>query len=664
MKFAEELFANSIPEWRTQYLQYELMKTMIYEMLNDCKLSAEHERATLMLEKDKTFFKFCKEEFMKIDSFCKQKIAEAEAINTGLDRELNLIVSYMDSISSTSPKSKNYELKSSSIRKKKSKQVKDMTEMKTEKQLKSDYAELYLKLRLLQDYQQINRVGLRKILKKHDKALGMKRGDKWFKVNVELETSPFVSNDHLITTMITNIEDTVTEKLERGNRQKAMKRLHVPPIKTTINFWTTFFLGLTSFGTILLSIFIAYRSSSRLDQPRWVGVRLFRGWALLFAHVFLLGVNMYYWQKNGINHVLIFEMNPRDRLTYQDIMLISSTYLMVWAIFVLGFVYSDALGIPTAALPIIFIFVCSLILFQPFPCFYRSARFWFVKHVVNCFKAPFINVIFADFWMADQMVSLVTFFLDFEYTICFYIFYVDWHSDMSIIVKNMTDEFPHFNESMNSIGINPKTGADRCVSNAYGIRPIVSCIPILIRIMQSSRRFRDTKKKRHLANAGKYSTTLLIVLFGTLNSLHRVHHGDNAFFWIWILAYLVSFCYTFYWDVKMDWGLFDSNAKVNKYLRDELMYGQKYWYYTAIIFDFVFRWSFLVNVSTGDAWLDDIDLLITITTLLECFRRSVWNLFRLENEQINNCGEFRETRHIYITPINQTNLEEASYFEG
>lgn len=39
--------------------------------------------------------------------------------------------------------------------------------------------------------------------------------------------------------------------------------------------------------------------------------------------------------------------------------------------------------------------------------------------------APFHHVGFADFWMADQMNSLVVALLDFQYIICFYAY--DWH---------------------------------------------------------------------------------------------------------------------------------------------------------------------------------------------------------------------------------------------
>lgn len=42
-------------------------------------------------------------------------------------------------------------------------------------------------------------------------------------------------------------------------------------------------------------------------------------------------------------------------------------------------------------------------------------------------------------------------------------------------------------------------------------------------------------------------------------------------------------------------------------------------------------------------------------------RRFVWNFFRLENEHLNNCGEFRAVRDISVAPLNaddQTLLEQ------
>jgi len=60
-----------------------------------------------------------------------------------------------------------------------------------------------------------------------------------------------------------------------------------------------------------------------------------------------------------------------------------------------------------------------------------------------------------------------------------------------------------------------------------------------------------------------------------------VHSGDavssagSAFLYIWVVSAFASTCYTFIWDVRMDWGLFDKNAGDNRYLREEIVYSRK-----------------------------------------------------------------------------------------
>ena len=47
----------------------------------------------------------------------------------------------------------------------------------------------------------------------------------------------------------------------------------------------------------------------------------------------------------------------------------------------------------------------------------------------------------------------------------------------------------------------------------------------------------------------------------------------------------------------------------------------------------------------------DSDIMLSILAPLEVFRRFIWNYFRLENEHLNNCGNFRAVRDISIAPI-------------
>lgn len=94
-------------------------------------------------------------------------------------------------------------------------------------EFKLAFSEFYLSLILLQNYQNLNHTGFRKILKKHDKLLRVDIGGNWQKEKVE--ASHFFTNRD-IDKIINETETVVTTELESGDRQRAMKRLRVPPL--------------------------------------------------------------------------------------------------------------------------------------------------------------------------------------------------------------------------------------------------------------------------------------------------------------------------------------------------------------------------------------------------------------------------------------------------
>lgn len=47
---------------------------------------------------------------------------------------------------------------------------------------------------------------------------------------------------------------------------------------------------------------------------------------------------------------------------------------------------------------------------------------------------------------------------------------------------------------------------------------------------------------------------------------------ENPFFYAWILCSVVSSIYTYTWDVKMDWGLFNKHSGEYTFLREEIVY--------------------------------------------------------------------------------------------
>ena len=135
-----------------------------------------------------------------------------------------------------------------------------------------------------------------------------------------------------------------------------------------------------------------------------------------------------------------------------------------------------------------------------------------------------------------------------------------------------------------------------CVDEAYFIRPLVAMLPAWFRFAQCLRRYRDTREAfPHLANAAKYATSFFVVIFSSLTfvtsgecrkatkigAFSKIRlipdqyesSKDNPWFYLWVIASIISSCYAYTWDIKMDWGLFDSKPGDNQFLREEIVYS-------------------------------------------------------------------------------------------
>ncbi|XP_022910053.1 solute carrier family 53 member 1-like isoform X2 [Onthophagus taurus] len=617
MKFAEHLSAHITPEWRKQYIHYEEMKAMLYMAVEEAPSSESVEENVVKrhyLNFDEQFFHYCDKELKKINTFYSEKLAEATRKFATLSTELKTSLS--ENKQRQKPRYKDLDTPFISTRK--------LHEFKTA------FSEFYLSLILLQNYQSLNHTGFRKILKKHDKLLTVDTGLKWHSENVE-NAHFYINKD--IDKIIQDTENTFITKLESGDRQKAMKKLRVPPLGEQRSPWTTFKVGLFSGSFIVLLIAVILSAIFQSSANNFaVAFQLYRGPLLIIEFMFLIGVNVYGWRSSGVNHVLIFELDPRNHLSEQDLMELAAIFGVIWALSVLSFLYSDSLSIPSFINPLSLTVIMLVFLINPLKVFRYDARMWFLKIFGRNLGAPFFRVNFADFWLADQLNSLAGALLDFQFLICFYIHNGDWMQAADVKM---------------------------CAEQNFIIRPIVNCLPAWIRFMQCLRRYRDSKEAfPHLVNAGKYSTTFFVVIFSTLKSYYKDDYEDdpseNPFTYLWITAAVVSSCYAYTWDVKMDWGLFDKNAGENTFLREEIVYSSTFFYYFAIISDFILRFAWAISFFLTENKYISSDLMPSILTPLEVFRRFVWNYFRLENEHLNNCGRFRAVRDISVAPIDQS----------
>ncbi|XP_055914256.1 xenotropic and polytropic retrovirus receptor 1 [Eupeodes corollae] len=616
MKFAEHLSAHITPEWRKQYINYEEMKAMLYAAVEQAPSAelVDPEILTRYFAKfDEQFFHYCDKELAKINTFYSEKMAEATRKYGNLRSELTeaLEVGYV---------------KKQPAWKTKNPLGKKNVPARKIQDLKLAFSEFYLGLILLQNYQNLNFTGFRKILKKHDKLLSVDCGAKWRKNKVELSHF-YVNKD--IDRLIQETETAFTHEIEAGDRQKAMKRLRVPPLGEQQSPWTTFKVGLFSGAFVVLLITVILSAIFHGLGPNWrSALRLFRGPFLIIEFLFLWGVNVYGWRSSGVNHVLIFELDPRNHLSEQNIMEMASVFGVLWTICALCFIYFDALGIPQFAAPIFLYTAMTVFLLNPTKTFHHEARYWAVRVLSRIVMAPFFYVTFADFWLADQLNSIVPAFLDIPFALCFFRNNPNWE---------------HAKDTAS------------CIKDESVVRPIVAILPAWFRFAQCIRRYRDTKESfPHLVNAAKYATSFFVVIFSyKFQSTNDMYSSskDNPWFYCWIGASIASSCYAYCWDIKFDWGLFDAKAGDNKFLREEIVYSSTWFYYFGILEDFVLRFGWTLSMSLIEYGYIESESMVTLLSPLEVFRRFMWNYFRLENEHLNNCGKFRAVRDISVAPL-------------
>lgn len=245
-----------------------------------------------------------------------------------------------------------------------------------------------------------------------------------------------------------------------------------------------------------------------------------------------------------------------------------------------------------------------------------KSNFWLLRTLARIVSAPFLPVVFRDFFLADQILSMIISLQDLEYVICYY----------------SSDAW---------------SGANRCMAHQIWVFPLIAVFPSLWRLLQCLRRYYDSKDFHQLLNAAKYGTGLLVITTSALRKAFPNGYTTT----LWLVAVFLGTLYTFSWDLLKDWSLLQSGAK-HRFLRSQLLYPTP-WYYAAIILNLGMRlmWTLTISPDAVRGVLHP-DVFALVLALVEMTRRAMWNLFRLENEQLNNCGKFRALKGTFlVAPI-------------
>ncbi|KAK6159909.1 hypothetical protein DH2020_003290 [Rehmannia glutinosa] len=232
------------------------------------------------------------------------------------------------------------------------------------------------------------------------------------------------------------------------------------------------------------------------------------------------------------------------------------------------------------------------------------------KAITELLPLGLVVVTLPDFFLADQLTSQVQALRSLEFYICYY----GWGD---------------YKLRENSCQTND-------VFNTFSY--VVAVIPYSWRLLQ--------KDGMQGYNGLKYLLTILAVCSRTAYSLNREASWKLT---AWIFSVIATILST-YWDIVIDWGLFQRNSK-NRWLRDKLLIPHKTVYFIAMVLNVLLRLAWMQTVMGITIFSLHRQTMVTIVASLEIIRRGLWNFFRLENEHLNNVGKYRAFKSVPL-PFN------------
>ncbi|KAK9355223.1 EXS family protein [Lipomyces doorenjongii] len=475
------------------------------------------------------------------------------------------------------------------------------------KKLKHAIMEYYRGLELLKSYHLLNRTGLQKITKKFDKATGSCISP-WYmdKVNTS-----YFAQSNVIDNLMNQVEDIYSRYFERGNRKHAIEKLRTRE-QPASHYLSTFLSGIwLGFGLPLFiqSLVIGIERGSRGELANVIYMyQIFGGGFLMSLFGLLFSLNCMAWSRYKINYPFIFEWDQKHFLNFRQFLEFPS-FLFFWLAICMYLCFCDFWPnrLPPQWYPLIFVGGGVFVLFLPLPIFHWRSREWLVIALWRLILSGLYPVEFRDFFLGDIFCSLTYSLSNAELFFCLYA--RDW-----MIASN-------------------------CGSSHSRLMGFLNALPPIWRFLQCWRRYFDTRNWfPHLANAGKY---LFTIATAVMLSIWRIDHVDTNRD-VYLLFATINTIYSTFWDLFMDWSLFQPTSKF-ALLRDELGFRNPWYYYCAMVVDPLLRlnWIFYVIFPIQVQQSAALSFLIA---LLEVIRRFVWIFFRMENEHCTNVGRFIASR--------------------
>lgn len=618
MKYSIIWNKRLVPEWKEYYINYKLLKDILaktkskqlktileMENMTITNLSKEEEKYlekikkifenTLIMEVKKfnDFFKFTFNHSIKIKLL--QIIWNLKAVKiSNLNKKKKIIL--------------NYKIKAA-----------------TQKY----YKEIIYFLR----YISVNYKTIYKITKKYKKIFKLfKMYNQNFIINFNQQTlnSFVMKNSDLVNKLKKQIEEIFLKNYFPNNERLGIRELNKIENNNQFTLSESFklglFLGIFIFSFLIMIIVLVSSNIFKSNQNNnfiEFQFRVFRGSLILYLYLLFLGLNVYGWEKYNINYKRVFDIQVHYSTAYQ-ILRRSIGFLSVWIILFLYTAFSNEIGNLTSDSSLKNIFSSKIALYLPpfsyfifiFYIFFPSKKYFNAKGRIFFFTlckdvilSPCINFEFITSFCSDQALSFIIILSDFVYSFCYFV----------SVIKN--------NKMENS-----------CNENLKIVTLMIIILPIIFRALQEANKFFRAKDKAHkrekLLNFFKYLISLISSILSFFAGIY------DFLIYVWLTVAIINTIYAYSWDIKVDWGFLSKNT-YHKFLRSNLSYPNISFYYISILVNLILRLGWTVTLAPNLVDKLVLNHLVTfIIAILETYRRTLWNYFRVEREHLKYKGDF------------------------
>lgn len=156
------------------------------------------------------------------------------------------------------------------------------------------------------------------------------------------------------------------------------------------------------------------------DFPTW------RGIAIFILYIWVLGFNIFMYEKYKISHRLIFKFHDHHYSTSTDIFKVAGSFTTLYLTLFLFYLLqiTNIIGPSNIFVPeYMSLMMWGSLLFYllvPLPILNYQGRLYALKLIIGSLISPITGVQFSIIWMTDQWISLSLPLRDFAYTICYY----------------------------------------------------------------------------------------------------------------------------------------------------------------------------------------------------------------------------------------------------